>query len=235
MHTALKRQVIELAHVTPEQEICGLFCLADGGARLFPCPNTAANPTSDFVIDPQDQIRCRQLGMLLGVYHSHPSDSSFSPRDLEAAEHYALPLYLYNMPAQTWSEFVPSSYVRPLEGQHFSWGFDDCYGAVRRYYRQNLNLHLGDYDRDESFQHSHSHLIMEHFEHEGFRMMPGIGEVRQHDTLIFESRALPHHLGVFVGNSRFFHQPLNALSHIDPLDGNWQRRLKYVLRHQSRL
>lgn len=234
MHTRLKAEVIALARATPEVEICGLFYLRDG-AHILPCRNMAADPTHDFAIDPQDYIRAHQLGPILGVYHSHPTSASFSEHDLAAAEHYALPLYLYSLPDGQWSEFIPSSYVRPLEGAAFQWGFSDCYGSLRAYCRQNCGVYLSDYDRDETFTDTGGHVIMERFEHEGFVRMSGIGEVRKDDALVFESRALPHHVGIFVGSSRFFHHPLNALSHIDPLDGGWLKRLKCVLRHKSRL
>ncbi len=238
MHTGLKYRVIELARATPTQEVCGLFYATHDQTHVYPCRNIAADPTKDFQISLQDQMAAMKLGRLVGVWHSHPVEpEAFSEDDLAGAERVCLPLYLYNVTAGTWLEYVPTTYSVPLEGRPFRWGFEDCYGTARHYYRQQLGLHLRDYDRDETFEKAGSNAILDNFEKEGFvRLEPDPSQIKLHDGLLFHiTTANPQHLGVFQGRQGFLHHPLEKLSRIDQLDGRWLGHLKHVLRHQSQV
>ena len=71
-------QLLEQALNTPNAEICGLIASLDSKPHhCYPISNIAANPQSQFQLDPQQQIsalrQMREQGQtLFAIYHSHP-------------------------------------------------------------------------------------------------------------------------------------------------------------------
>lgn len=203
--------------------------------KLFPCLNIAADPTTDFRISRDDHLECIKLGTIMAVYHSHPTGpAGFSEGDLAVSNEAVLPFYLYDVASEEWSEYLPPDYEVKLEGRPFYWGFDDCYGAARHYYRENLGLYLRDYDRDDTFGPTRSMAIMDHFAEEGFVRLDPTVSIQTHDALLFDiSPRCPQHISIFVGNQRMFHHPLNMLSKTEMLTGGYISRLSHVLRHKT--
>lgn len=247
MHTRVKQTIIDLARATPEVEVCGLIYADDKGPRVYPCANVAADPAAAFELSQDDHLACLKLGDVIGVYHSHPhgpahfyQGAAADPTqwtDIDIAEEAAIPFYLYDLQSGTWAEHIPASYTVQMEGRRFIWGFDDCYGTARHWYRQKLGLNLRDYDRDETFSETDSTAIMDNFAHEGFvRMDPATTAIKLHDALLFDlTTRCPQHLAIFTAPQRMLHHPLNSLSHIDLIDGRWVSHLKHVLRHETQL
>jgi len=87
--------------------------------------------------------------------------------DLNLANEMILPLYLYSIIEDQWNEFIPKDYILPLEGLPFIWGQFDCYEMIRIYLRQNCNVYIGDYPRDETFPDTGATIILDNFSKEG--------------------------------------------------------------------
>lgn len=234
MNTKLKASIIAEAVASPI-EVCGFLYATLDSVKAYSCRNIAADPVTEFEISTDDQLACIKLGVIVGVYHSHPNGpAGFSEGDMAIAGNAALPFYLYDVVSGTWSEYLPPSYHVKLEQRPFYWGFDDCYGAARHYYREVFGLYLRDYDRDDTFGPTRSMAIMDHFEEEGFIRLPPDAPPRPHDAMLFDiSPRCPQHIGIFVGNQRIFHHPLNTLSKYEPLSGGYLSRLSHILRHKT--
>lgn len=245
MHTRIKSAILALARATPEVEICG-FIYADpaGHAQLLPCRNIAADPAAAFEIDVQDHILALNTGPLLGLWHSHPGPPAGFSRgnpeagimgDLDWAEELGLPLYLANVEDGSWHTYLPASYQPPLEGRAWTLGFSDCWETPRLHFRAHHGLLMADYDRDESFSHEEAGTILANYAREGFTSLPpDPAALRPHDILLFRTdRALPQHFGVFLGPRGMLHHPQGALSRVETLTSNWQRRLTHVFRHRT--
>ncbi len=238
MHTRVKADILALARANPTEEVCG-FIHSDalGRATVMPCTNIDRTPTEAFEIDVQDHIRALHIGpQLFGVYHSHPGDpSGLSPADLAYAEELGLPLYGVNTRDGSWMDYTPPTYRAPLEGRPWSLGFADCWEVPRLYYRQQLNIHLSDYDRDESMSHEDAGTILANYTREGFAQLASDPSIlRPHDILMFKtSRALPQHFAVFRGDSRILHHVEGATSRTELLTDRWASRLFCVFRHTS--
>lgn len=75
----LTQQLLHLAQLSPEQEVCGLVSAKDGvPCRCYPIRNVAEQPDVRFMLDSQQQIDAmcvmRDNGEnLFAIYHSHPS------------------------------------------------------------------------------------------------------------------------------------------------------------------
>ena len=234
MNTRLKTSIIEMAKASNE-ETCGFIYATHNEVKLYPCRNISVTPIADFTISQDDYLECIKLGTIMAVYHSHPvGPAGFSEADLHYADEAVLPFYLYDVTSGMWSEYLPPDYHVKLEGRPFHWGFDDCYGAARHYYRETLGLYLKDYDRDDTFGPTRSMAIMDNFEEEGFTRLPPNAEIKPHDALLFDiSPRCPQHIAIFVGNQRIFHHPLNTLSKIEMLTGGYFIRLSHILRHKT--
>ncbi|CAH9019667.1 M67 family metallopeptidase [Candidatus Nitrosacidococcus sp. I8] len=71
-------QLLAQAQASSQQEICGLISAADGiPTRCYQVENIASHPDTQFLLNPEIQIRAmkqiREQGeSLFGIYHSHP-------------------------------------------------------------------------------------------------------------------------------------------------------------------
>jgi [CysO sulfur-carrier protein]-S-L-cysteine hydrolase len=96
----LTNQLLHLAQLSPEMEICGLVGSKDGIPQTcYPVDNVAEQPQQRFLLDAKQQIAAmadmrNQGEELFAIYHSHPkAPAEPSSYDLEAAE-YPDALYL---------------------------------------------------------------------------------------------------------------------------------------------
>jgi proteasome lid subunit RPN8/RPN11 len=96
----LAQQLLHLAQISPDAEICGLVGGKNGVPQTcYPVVNIAESPQQRFLLDPKQQIAAmaamRDQGeQLFAIYHSHPTAPAFPSRlDLEQAA-YPEALYL---------------------------------------------------------------------------------------------------------------------------------------------
>lgn len=75
----LTTQLLHLAQVSPNAEVCGLIGAKNGEPKTcYPVANIADNPATRFELEPQQQIAGmakmrEQNEELFAIYHSHPS------------------------------------------------------------------------------------------------------------------------------------------------------------------
>lgn len=89
----LTNQLLHLAQLSPEAEVCGLVGADSNGmpASCYPISNGAATPQNRFLLDAGQQIaamkQMRDKGeSLYAIYHSHPSTPAVpSATDIEQA------------------------------------------------------------------------------------------------------------------------------------------------------
>ena len=96
----ITNQLLHLAQISPDFEICGLIGSKNGlPTHCYPIKNSAEFPQQRFLLDARQQIsamaKIRELGEeLFAIYHSHPSAPAIpSSADLELAA-YPDALYL---------------------------------------------------------------------------------------------------------------------------------------------
>lgn len=88
----ITNQLLHLAQISPEFEVCGLIGSNNGvPSSCYPVNNVAAQPQLQFQLDPAEQIAAmaamRDRGeQLFAIYHSHPEAPAIpSITDLELA------------------------------------------------------------------------------------------------------------------------------------------------------
>lgn len=236
MHLKIKQQIADLAKQNPTQEICGLIYLTFNDIFIYPCENvTVEDPANNFEISSDDFIKCVQLGKICGIYHSHTTGTAaFSEEDLATADESCFPIYVYAVEDDTWSKYIPKSYVLPLEGRNFCWGENDCFSSIEIYYRQVLGIYIKDFDRDETWQQNPSDFVRSQVYENEFEIVSDLGVIKLHDILVFSNQyGIAKHFAVFIGNSRVLHHYSNRLSTIDFLSSLSNNRLTYIIRHKS--
>lgn len=91
----LTNQLLHLAQLSPEQEICGLVAADSNGipCTCYPISNNAPTPSNRFLLDPSQQIaamkqiRDKQQS-LFAIYHSHPTAPALpSATDIDQASY----------------------------------------------------------------------------------------------------------------------------------------------------
>lgn len=91
----LTNQLLHLAQLSPDTEVCGLIGADVSGIPVscYPVTNRAATPDNRFTLDASQQIaamkQIREKGEhLFAIYHSHPSaPAEPSPTDIEEASY----------------------------------------------------------------------------------------------------------------------------------------------------
>lgn len=232
-----QKRIIEICENKPNQEVCGFIKVVGAELVIVECENIAEDKENNFQFSVQDSIFAQDKDVV-GIFHSHTDCdqalSTFSHADIDAAEEFQKPLYLYVLKTKKWLNYTPNGYSRDLIGRQFIRGINDCYTELRDYYRQELKINLRDYIRYEEVFEGKNDYIMENIWKEGFITQPNTSVIHKNDILVFRRYgAYPRHLGVFVGNGRFLHQPAINLSCVEILSGFWQSNLKYVLRHKN--
>src|SRR5450759_5698080 len=96
----ITNQLLHLAQISPDFEVCGLIGSKNGlPTHCYPIKNSAEHPQQRFLLDAGQQIsamaKMRELGEdLFAIYHSHPTAPALpSTHDLELAA-YPEALYL---------------------------------------------------------------------------------------------------------------------------------------------
>ncbi len=75
----ISNQLLHLAQISPDKEICGLIGGKNGiPSHCYPVDNIAEHPERQFLLDPKQQIsilsKLRECNEdLFAIYHSHPN------------------------------------------------------------------------------------------------------------------------------------------------------------------
>lgn len=91
----LTNQLLHLAQLSPDQEICGLVAADQHGipSHCYPISNIASTPSNRFELDPRQQIAAMkqirdQQQSLFAIYHSHPTAPALpSATDIDQASY----------------------------------------------------------------------------------------------------------------------------------------------------
>lgn len=236
MITSIRKQIKEEALKANPFECCGFIVLDKYEPKILPIKNIAYDPLNTFRMPDETYLITKSKYEIIGIYHSHPSpnhDESFSESDIEASEVNQLPYYLYNVVSDKFYSYLPKNYYINLIGKPFIWGIYDCFSAVRYYYRQNLNILLEDYERNDSFFEKPGTLITDEFEKNGFRKLQSLNLCQPHDIFVFYGPTMiPQHLAVYTNHNKILHHKLNRLCGLDTLT-SFGNKIAFILRHKS--
>lgn len=226
-----------LSHAAREypRECCGLIIIRRGKQTYKPCRNNSAGEAF-FCLDPSDYAEAESQGEIIAVVHSHPDGTPDpSQADLMACEASGLIWLIVSCPANEWREIKPVRYIEPLIGREWKHGSSDCYGLVRDWYKQEMNLHLPDFSREDEWWHKGEDLYLDNFAACGFAEIPA-SELRNGDALLLAiTSPVPNHAAVYIGDGMIVHHIHNRLSCREPLNAFYQKRITHYLRYNGSL
>lgn len=202
------RAAIE-AHAISEypRECCGLLVRAGRKEIYFPCLNTATTPSEHFRLSPADYAAAEDLGNILAVVHSHPDyPAAPSEADRISCEASGLPWHILEVRkgdddvvrAGELVSFAPVGYQAPLIGRAFSHGVSDCLSIILDFYRREMGIELGNYEREDGWWDRGGNLYLDNLPAAGFVQ---VGQLQHGDLVLMQIRSpVPNHAAIYLAD-----------------------------------
>jgi proteasome lid subunit RPN8/RPN11 len=224
----LKEQMKQHALEESPKEACGFVLEHNIIERAI---NISETPRDTFVIDPRVYLEAKRKGTLKAYYHSHPSTLAVpSEADKSIAERMQLPLYIYSIPQDEVTVYIPNGYSVPLEGRAFVLGIHDCVGLVYDYYRQKFGIEFPDIIRNVDGVFNGFKDLIPTAQANGFRL---VESPKEHDIIVMKLGRSTHcnHLAIYLKDGNILHQLVSRTSQQSVYGGFWKRQTHVILRH----
>lgn len=113
-------------------------------------------------------------------------------------------------------------------------GSDDCYGLIRKFYKEEFNIELRDYERDFGWWNEGKNLYMDNFKREGFYLLDDLEPSQYGDIyLIALGCSVASHGAIYVGENKILHHVQNRPSSVDRYMGVFRNCTLAKIRHKS--
>lgn len=211
-------------------EACGL--VLDTG-RVYPCRNLAADPLTQFRIDPVDYAAAERLGGVVGVWHSHP-DATADPSlvDLAMCERTALPWHIVSHPGGDYRYVEPSGWRAPYLARPYCYGVFDCWELVRDWYAAERGQALGRSPAAalDGWWERGENVLERDAARFGFARVSG--PPQRGDIIMMQIRAsVANHVALWLGDGAILHHLRDRQSETHLFGGYWERCAVGVWRH----
>lgn len=121
-----------------------------------------------------------------------------------------------------------------LEGKMFNLGQQDCFSAVRDFFKLNFDIDMPNVARPNDWEADKDDLIGKWYKKCGFEKLD-VEEnwpPRPADLLVCTlGGSVPNHLVIYLGGNEIFHHKLMMLSSREVMRPAWKRYTAYMLRH----
>ena len=175
---AAVRTIAEAAHPV---EACG-FLMKDG--TVVECTNTSSE---EYTFKISAEETALYLDDAAASWHSHIDYADVSFADINASKALNLSYAIFNCAGTEHFYFDPSQSAGLL-GRPWMYGGYDCYSAVRDWYKQEMGVDMGDYERlyeGEWTQRGFTHFE-ENFAAEGFVRIPPTVVLQRGDVFLMK-------------------------------------------------
>ena len=227
----IKRTIKEHSLKESPRESCGLITTKDGVLSVHKALNGATD-SHRFRINPFDYVKASGKGKIIAVYHSHVKGCNFSELDKFNSETHELTYILYCLENNSFLTYDPKNEFNNYIGRDFEWGVSDCFTLVRDFYKEKLNIEIGDYPREEGWAEKFGPLFDKYLGKENFKEVKNL---KKYDGILFRSRkeGCSTHCAIYLGEGLMLHQPRNTVSRIDDYDERFKRITNKIVRHTS--
>jgi len=231
-------QIVLHAESKPDEEVCGFILLnKDLTVSVEECANENPNPEKCFTVSSAKFLKHSIEKKILGIYHSHPkSDEKPSKTDIAMSEEMGIPYLIYSLITKKFYLYYPESYnTNMLTGRPYIKGFFECTCIFKDYFKKELNINISKWNKNywlpEEDKEANKLLLK--------ILNKNLIEIKdkklnKHDVIVFEiKKGKRFHVGIYLGNDYFMHQPDGVLSRRELMDDRWQGKIKEVYRHTS--
>ena len=225
----IKNQIREYAISNKGKEVCGLLVKSRDEIIFYKCKNISPDPKDYCTLNPFDYIRVSEKGKIVAHIHSQ-EDKEPSFLDYRNAVSHNIYSIIYSYKYDKFSIIEPK--LKNYLNVDYSIGKNDCFGMVRNYYKNELNIDINDYNRDAGWEIIRPNYILELFEKEGFYKI-NLEDIKRNDVIIFNFNDIPQHISIYMGNEMILHHPEEQKSIISELTKALKKRINIVIRHKD--
>lgn len=230
--SGLLEEMREHASEEYPNEACGLVVRVGSRFRAWRAKNLSPQPRHHVVIDPEAWVEAGDVGEVVGTYHSHP-DGSAEPgmTDLQFCEATGMTMFIVGCPSSDFRAVEPTGYKAPYEGRPYLYKVYDCLTLVQEWLDREMGIKVEAVPHEYEWWLRGEDLIMKNYAAAGFVNVDG--ELKRGDVLVITVGNSPCHLGVYLGNNLFLHQPRSTASVVTVYGAHWRSMTHAVLRYQN--
>ncbi len=183
-------------------------------------------------MDPLDYFLASRQGQIEYLFHSQPS---LIPSDLDVlnAKNHNIKSLLYSTEKDEFTFINPNQKLslNRYIGRPFILGIEDCFTLVRDYYKNELDIEIFNYNRNEEILKEDDNLIERNIEKENFKK---VSFAEKHDILVFKYQGrFPHHMGIYIENDLFLQSWRGRMSNVELLTREYRNRISFIMRHKN--
>lgn len=119
-------------------------------------------------------------------------------------------------------------------GVDFRHGSDDCYGLIRKFYKEEMGLELTNYARPDYWWTKGGNLYMENFRKEGFQIIDCKDDLQFGDIILMAiGSEVACHGAIYLGEGKILQHLQGRKSSIDKYTGLFKNKTVAVVRHKN--
>ncbi len=239
----VKSEIKNHALEDSKRECCGFLVLPPKSFNLkvVKAKNIAERPEHFFKADPVDYLRACDEGDIKTVYHSHIDDNNeFSNNDKLNSKKHKVDYLLYNIKADNFFVYGHKRNSVADITKPFKWGVNDCFTTVRDFLKKSIakELILPKWYKthDEHWSKKHPLAVQEIIQLNPILkniIFTDERQLQKNDIICFsvsEKIKTEDHFGVYVGNSQFYHLPMNKFPIFQDLSHFYSSKITSVYR-----
>lgn len=225
------------AHAKAElpRESCGVIIVFKGKYKYIPCINDS-NDITDFSMNAKSFADAEDMGEVLYIVHSHPrTENKPSIVDLINIEKTNIPWLIINPYTKQYTVTKPSGYIAPLIGRQFFPGVLDCYTIIKDFYKQELNIELPEWEREDNWWLEGKNYYLERYKPSGFEVILD-NKIKPYDVVMMTlGSPVVNHAGIILPDGSLLHHARGRLSSRDVYSGYYRNITSHIIRHKELL
>lgn len=226
-------EIAEHAKRELPRESCGVIIVFKGKYKYIPCINDS-NDANDFSMNAKSFADAEDMGEILYIVHSHPNTPNKpSQLDLINIEKTKVPWLIINPFTKQYTVTKPSGYVAPLIGRPFYASVLDCYTLIEDFYKQELNIQLPDWPREDNWWLEGKNYYLDCYKPSGFELVTD-GSLKAYDLVLMTmGSSVVNHGGIIMPDGTLLHHARGRLSSRDVYSGYYRNITSHVIRHKD--
>jgi cell wall-associated NlpC family hydrolase len=225
----IKKEMVAFANGHSPCEVCALLIEKDNKLSIFKCQNISPDKQNHAILSPIDYIRASKRGKIVAHFHSQKEKNPSLLDNINAFNHNIYSI-VYSWYFHKFSIVEPK--LKDYLNKDYQIGVNDCYSLVINYFKNELNINIKDYNRDENWYKKEPNPILENFKNQG-GVPVSFGDIRKHDVIVFNISGVPSHFAIYLGNNFILYHPYNDKSIINELSDSLKKRIIVILRHKN--
>jgi len=228
----LKEKIKIHAEYEKPNEACGLIYKSGEYIDIYPCKNISSQKQEHFELSPFDYLKAAGRGKIIGIYHSQ-KDINPSVLDYVVSSGHKIYSVVYSYENDTFVEINEGAikYAKYI-GQAFELGTSDCYSLIQDFYKNEYNIILNNYIRNDNVFKLNPDIVRENYIKEGFIEIQ-YKDLQIGDGMVFGLTKTSPHIGIFIGNNLFLHFPSEKYSTAQFITDSWKKQIIFCARHKN--